>query len=220
MPELERYMLHLTAELDKKLRQAVNEFDFNSYTRLLADFANNDLSASISISARTSSTARWNAETGVQTDKRRAYRTVLDTLFHSLVRWLAPVLVFTSEEVWGTRFPDGGVGAPAGMAEIAGRAVDDGRWQKLRELRAQVTETIEPLRREKDHRFQSGSRRDRAGAARDARPACRAVLVSSVTQGDALTVARPRSTSAGRCWRLPSRGGGRRRTLRPAARMS
>ncbi len=45
MPELERYMLHLTAELDKKLRHAVNDFDFNSYTRLLADFANNDLSA-------------------------------------------------------------------------------------------------------------------------------------------------------------------------------
>ena len=40
--------------------------------------------------------------------KRRAYRTVLDTLFHALVRWLAPVLVFTTEEVWGTRFPDGG----------------------------------------------------------------------------------------------------------------
>ena len=38
--------------------------------------------------------------------KRRAYRTVLDTLFHALVRWLSPVLVFTTEEVWGTRFPD------------------------------------------------------------------------------------------------------------------
>ena len=48
--------------------------------------------------------------------KRRAYRTVLDTLFHALVRWLAPVLVFTSEEVWGTRYPDAGLGASARMA--------------------------------------------------------------------------------------------------------
>ena len=33
---------------------------------------------------------------------------MLDTLFHALVRYAAPVLVFTSEEVWGTRFPEAG----------------------------------------------------------------------------------------------------------------
>ena len=44
MPELERYMLHLTAELDAKLKQAVNDFDFNTYVRALTDFCNEDLS--------------------------------------------------------------------------------------------------------------------------------------------------------------------------------
>ena len=44
MPELERYMLHLTAELDAKLRQAVDDFDFNTYVRALTDFCNEDLS--------------------------------------------------------------------------------------------------------------------------------------------------------------------------------
>ena len=44
-PELERYMLHLTAELDAKLRQAVADFDFNTYVRALSDFCNEDLSA-------------------------------------------------------------------------------------------------------------------------------------------------------------------------------
>ena len=43
-----------------------------------------------------------------RTPKRMAYRTMLDTLFHALVRYAAPVLVFTAEEVWGTRFPDKG----------------------------------------------------------------------------------------------------------------
>src|SRR3546814_7945679 len=38
----------------------------------------------------------------------RSYRSVLDILFHALVRYAAPVLVFTSEEVWGTRYPDAG----------------------------------------------------------------------------------------------------------------
>src|SRR3546814_5778825 len=37
--------------------------------------------------------------------KRRAYRTVLDTLFHALVRYAAPVIPFTAEEVWQSRFP-------------------------------------------------------------------------------------------------------------------
>ena len=41
---------------------------------------------------------------------------MLDTLFHALVRWLAPVLVFTAEEVWRTRFPDARVGPSERMA--------------------------------------------------------------------------------------------------------
>ena len=107
-PELERYMLHLTAELDAKLRQAVDDFDFNTYVRALTDFCNEDLSAFYFDIRKDCLYCEVNPETGVQTDKRRAYRTVLDTLFHALVRWLAPVLVFTSEEVWGTRYPDAG----------------------------------------------------------------------------------------------------------------
>src|SRR3546814_7942896 len=45
MPELERYMLHLLAELDTELRDAANGFEFNRYLRAITDFANNDLSA-------------------------------------------------------------------------------------------------------------------------------------------------------------------------------
>ena len=45
MPELERYMLHLAAELDATLAQAVEDFDFNTYVRALTDFCNEDLSA-------------------------------------------------------------------------------------------------------------------------------------------------------------------------------
>jgi isoleucyl-tRNA synthetase len=78
---------------------------------------------------------------------------VLDILFHALVRYAAPVLVFTSEEVWQTRF-----GADADSVHFSDwPEVDAGwfdpdfveRWFRLRELRRQVTEAIEPLRREK-----------------------------------------------------------------------
>ncbi len=144
MPELERYMLSLLAELDAKLRRAVEDFDFNEYTRLIADFANNDLSA-FYFDIR-----KDNLYCDSPGDpKRRAYRTVLDTLFHALVRWSAPVLVFTAEEVWGTRFPDGGSVHLLEWPEIPQVVADNAAWRTLRGLREQVTEAIEPLRKDK-----------------------------------------------------------------------
>jgi isoleucyl-tRNA synthetase len=143
-PELERYMLHLAAELDQKLRNAVDDFDFNTYVRALTDFCNEDLSAfyfDIRKDRLYCDAPDW--------PSRRAYRTVLDTLFNALVRWLAPVLVFTSEEVWGTRFPDDGSVHLLEWPEIPQVDADEQRWAALRVLRAEVTERIEPLRREK-----------------------------------------------------------------------
>ncbi len=147
MPELERYILHLLADMDAKLRVAVDDFDFNTYTRLLSDFCNNDLSAfyfdirkdSLYCDAPTS-------------EKRRAYRTVLDTLFHALVRYAAPVLVFTAEEVWVTRYPDAGSVHLLEWPEIEGQFEGyslGSLWDNVRQLRRSVTEAIEPLRRDK-----------------------------------------------------------------------
>src|SRR5690349_19028626 len=146
-PELERYMLHLTAQLDATLRQAVDDYDFNSYVRALTDFCNEDLSA-FYFDIRKDS-LYCDAPTSL---KRRAYRTVLDTLFHALVRWLSPVLVFTTEEVWGTRYPDAGSVHLLEWPSIEenwhqGLLVE--RWAQLRDLRSHVTEAIEPLRRDK-----------------------------------------------------------------------
>ena len=109
MPELERYML-IAARRPRRAScaQAVDDFDFNSYTRLLADFCNEDLSAFYFDIRKDSLYCDIGPAAPLGTDKRRAYRTVLDTLFHALVRYAAPVLVFTSEEVWGTRYPDAG----------------------------------------------------------------------------------------------------------------
>jgi isoleucyl-tRNA synthetase len=148
MPELERYMLHLLADMDAKLKVAVDDFDFNTYVRLLTEFANEDLSAFFFDIRK--DCLYCDAAT---TPKRMAYRTVLDILFHSLVRYAAPVLVFTSEEVWQTRF-----GADADSVHFSDWPEVDAawfdlelveHWFRLRELRRQVTEAIEPLRREK-----------------------------------------------------------------------
>ncbi|HEV7342088.1 MAG TPA: isoleucine--tRNA ligase [Sphingopyxis sp.] len=169
MPELERYMLSLLADLDAKLVRAVDDFDFNSYTRLLSDFCNEDLSAFYFDIRKDSLYCDIGPAAPLGTDKRRAYRSVLDTLFHALVRYAAPVLVFTSEEVWGTRYPEAGSvhllewptlptlnRHPGEGRDLDGgdpglRRDDEliGRWAELRQLRNQVNEAIEPLRREK-----------------------------------------------------------------------
>jgi isoleucyl-tRNA synthetase len=148
MPELERYVLHLLADMDAKLRQAVDDFDFNTYVRLLTDFANNDLSAFFFDIRKDS--LYCDAATN---PKRMAYRTVLDILFHALVRYAAPVLVFTAEEVWQTRFPDEAESVHfLEWPEVDAGWVDDtlsNYWSLLRVRRTSVSMAIEPLRREK-----------------------------------------------------------------------
>ncbi|MFN5128723.1 MAG: isoleucine--tRNA ligase [Sphingomonadaceae bacterium] len=152
MPELERYMLHLLADMDAKLKTAVNDFDFNNYVRLLTDFANEDLSAFFFDIRK--DCLYCDAATD---PKRMAYRTVLDMLFHALVRYAAPVLVFTSEEVWQTRFPDADSVHFLDWPEVPNLlTVQKGepdnfkmKWDQLREYRTAVNEAIEPYRREK-----------------------------------------------------------------------
>jgi isoleucyl-tRNA synthetase len=171
MPELERYVLALLAKLDATLRQAVADYDFNTYVRALTEFCNEDLSAfffDIRKDCLYCDAADY--------PKRMAYRSVLDTLFHALVRWTAPVLVFTSEEVWGTRFPDRGSvhllewptfprqpALDAGPGSSSSAAAEEGsqapdqvrgdelveRWRQLRGVRTLVNGFIEPQRRDK-----------------------------------------------------------------------
>jgi isoleucyl-tRNA synthetase len=156
MPELERYMLHLLADMDAKLKTAVNDFDFNTYVRLLTEFCNEDLSAFFFDIRK--DCLYCDAPTD---PKRMAYRTVLDTLFHALVRYAAPVLVFTSEEVWQTRFPDADSVHFSDWPEVPVLPEDDafpqtvvfaglkGKFDKVRQYREAISRVIEPLRRDK-----------------------------------------------------------------------
>jgi isoleucyl-tRNA synthetase len=206
MPELERWVLHRLAEMDAELKEAAEGFEFNRYARLLTSFANDDLSAFFFDIRKDS--LYCDAPTALT---RRAYRNVLDIVFHALVRWTAPILVFTSEEVWGARFPDGGSVHLLEWPEIdAGWRDDDlaAKWSLVRASRERVTESIEPLRREK-----------MIGSSNEARilypeaelgllglsPEALAeiYIVSEVDPGpdDNVVVARTDYSKCGRCWR-------------------
>ncbi|HWU94431.1 MAG TPA: isoleucine--tRNA ligase, partial [Sphingomonas sp.] len=197
MPELERYILAKLAELDAELRSAADAFEFNRYSRALTDFMNEDLSAFFFDIRK--DCLYCDAESSA---KRRAYRTVLDVLFHALVRYAAPILAFTAEEVWQARFPseDESVHLLEWPVLPEGAAVESD-WTAIRALRQQVTEAIEPYRREKQVRSSL-----EAEVTVPALPASEADLtelfiVSKVTKGDAVTVVPTQRHKCGRCWR-------------------
>ncbi|KZX54542.1 isoleucine--tRNA ligase [Erythrobacter sp. HI00D59] len=203
VPELEVYILALLADLDGKLRHAAENYDFNAYTRLLVDFCNEDLSAFYFDIRKDVLYCD-----GPDSVKRNAYRTVLDLLFHALVRYAAPVLVFTAEEVWSTRYPEGGSVHLLEWPQVPGVGADGARWAKLRELREDVMEAIEPLRRDKVIR--SGLEADVTVPA-DAVPdgfsdadLAELFITASVTRSDSegVTVKRTGENKCGRCWRL------------------
>ena len=229
MPELERYMLHLLADMDAKLKQAVDDFDFNSYVRLLSDFANEDLSAFFFDIRKDCLYCDAKDD-----PKRRAYRTVLDILFQAMVRYAAPVLVFTAEEVWQSRYPDSDSvhllvwpvlpdlrhsresGNPADAAAVStGPEMDprlredDGlieKWTKVREQRSAILEAIEPLRREKivrsslEAEVQWPQSGDALALPREAMTEV-AIVAAISESGDALAITRTENHKCGRCWR-------------------
>ncbi|QYX56692.1 isoleucine--tRNA ligase [Roseovarius sp. SCSIO 43702] len=147
MPELERWVLHRLAELDRKVRTGYSAYDFQGVFQALFQFCTVDLSAFY-----------FDVRKDVlycdgDSTRRRAARTVLDLLFHRLTTWLAPVLVFTMEEVWLERFP----GEESSihlhdMPETPDAWFDEAlaaKWAQVRRARRAVTAALEIERTEK-----------------------------------------------------------------------
>jgi isoleucyl-tRNA synthetase len=211
MPELERYMLHLLAKLDADLKGVVdkaagseNWLEFSRYTRALMDFANSDLSAFFFDIRKDCLYCDAKSD-----PKRRAYRTVLDTLFHALVRYAAPIIPFTAEEVWQSRYPN----AEESVHFLEWPDVDgawrdetlDAKWTELRNQRDQVNEAIEPLRREKIVRssLEADVTMGELVATGDVDFAEIAIVARiEMGKGDGIMVKPSEWHKCGRCWRL------------------
>jgi isoleucyl-tRNA synthetase len=147
MPALERWVMHRLSVISGELKAAAVAYDFNRYTSLITEFVQNDLSA-FAMDVRKDS-LYCDAPTA---PARRAWRTVLDLTFHALTRWLAPVMVFTAEEVWGTRYPDAGSVHLLEWPEIDAGWQDaalDKQFTLARKLREEVYLKLEELRRAK-----------------------------------------------------------------------
>ena len=141
MPELERYILHKLWSLDDLMRRSLADFDFHTFFSGLHNFCAVELS-SFYFDIRKDSL--YCDSPGAI--RRRAARTVMDHVFSCLTAWLAPVLCFTAEEAWMTRFPDAGSVHLRAYPDLPGKWRNDAladKWDKLRELRRVVTGAIE-----------------------------------------------------------------------------
>ena len=147
MPELEQWVLHRLAELDTRVRDGYTAYDFQGVFQAIFTFATVDLSAFY-----------FDVRKDVlycdgDTVGRRAARTVLDILFHRLTTWLAPVLVFTMEEVWLERF--GGEDSSVHLMDIPETPAAwlnpelAEKWTMIRRVRRVVTAALEVQRTEK-----------------------------------------------------------------------
>ena len=149
MPELERWILHKVASLDKSVRKGYKNYDFQNVFQQLFQFCTIDLST-IYFDIRKDA-LYCNSKEDVT---KRACRTVLDILFKRLTTWLAPMLVFTMEDVWLTRFKKENTSVhledipktPEGWLNLE---LDD-KWNVIRSVRRVVTGAIEVERQNKN----------------------------------------------------------------------
>jgi isoleucyl-tRNA synthetase len=209
MPPLEQYILHRLWQLDAQVRDAYERYAFNEVVRPLLDFCQSDLSVFFF-------DIRKDALYCNRPDDltRRAYRTVLDAIFERLTIWLGPLMAFTMEEAWTTRFPDAGSNVFRVFPETPAAWRNDAeaaRWGKVEEVVSAVTASLEVERRDK-----------RIGASLEAAPKVEVTAElkaafdglsaaeifrtsdAELTEGPALSV-RPflaQGEKCDRCWRI------------------
>ena len=150
--EMDAWMLRRTGELAQECRAWYENFDFHRSYHAIHDFCTVDLSAFYFdvLKDRLYTSAPRNVG-------RRSAQTTIYRIAGAMVRLIAPVLVFTAEEVWKylpradsdpesvhmTSFPS---------AERLAGAIDEEsakKWERLLAVREDVLKSLEPARAEK-----------------------------------------------------------------------
>ncbi|WP_303979892.1 isoleucine--tRNA ligase [Dongia mobilis] len=157
MPELDRWVLHRLSELDAKVRETAEGFDFHTLFTELHNFCAVDLSA-FYFDIRKDALYCDRPDS----NRRRATRTVLHEVFSALTAWLAPILCFTAEEAWRARpwaWKPGAGGEPdiesvhlrvisAHLSPLNEPNLAE-KWARIRDIRRVVTGALELARAEK-----------------------------------------------------------------------
>ena len=147
MPEIERWVLNEVYILSHKISQFSQNYQLSEIYREVYDFCNNELSSFyFDIRKDTLYCA------GYDSIERRACRTVMNILFNSICTWLAPILCFTTEEAWKTKYINKNESVHLQEYFKSNEHWNDNslskKWEIIRELRLKVNNKIEEKRRE------------------------------------------------------------------------
>jgi isoleucyl-tRNA synthetase len=142
MPELERYMLHQLAGQDAIVRQAYADFDYKTVVASLAAFMNTELSAFYFDIRK--DTLYCDPPSS---PARKAALTAIDMICDAILKWLAPVLSFTTEEAWRLYRPGAEPSVhltlfPDGLESLRDDALA-AKWEIIRDVRRVVTGALE-----------------------------------------------------------------------------
>ncbi|MHB1567492.1 MAG: isoleucine--tRNA ligase [Acidiferrobacter sp.] len=142
---LDRWALAHAARLDDEIRSAYAQFQFHLVTQNVHQFCVVDLGGFyldvLKDRLYTSPAASL---------ERRSAQTALYHILEALVRYLAPILSFTAEEIWrympGVRGPSVFLNTWYEPLTSAASTAGEGAWQQLLALRSAVGPEIERLR--------------------------------------------------------------------------
>ena len=95
LPELEQFMLHKVFSLNKKFNNYFKNYDFHNLYKELLNFCTVDLSAFYFDIRKDALYCD-----PINSNKRQSCVVVLNILLNSLLKWFAPILSFTTEEIY------------------------------------------------------------------------------------------------------------------------
>ncbi|HYW63913.1 MAG TPA: class I tRNA ligase family protein, partial [Bradyrhizobium sp.] len=142
MPELERLMLHELAEQAAIVRKAYAEFDYKTVVASLSAFMNTALSAFYFDIRK--DTLYCDPPSSLA---RKAALTTIDIICDTILKWLAPVLSFTTDEAWRMYKPNAEPSVhltlfPQGLEQFRDDTLA-AKWEIIRNVRRVVTGALE-----------------------------------------------------------------------------
>jgi len=146
LPELEKWVYNRMARLSESLEKDVTEYNLKGAFEKTYNFCVNELS-SFYFDIR-KDRLYCDAKDSIE---RRACLNTLSDLFDFVCIWLSPVTSFTAEEAWGNRYHDDNDSVFLHAAPKPEGINDDleEKWNKIKDVRKEVTGQIEKLRADK-----------------------------------------------------------------------
>ncbi|MEM6713989.1 MAG: class I tRNA ligase family protein, partial [Cyanobacteria bacterium P01_C01_bin.147] len=149
LPELDRYMLHRTAEMFDEVTDAFNTYQFFRFFQTVQNFCVVDLSNFYLDAAKDRLYI-----SAANSPRRRSCQTVLAIVIENLARAIAPVLSHMAEDIWQNLpyeaptqsvFESGWVK----LADTWRQPELAAKWAQLRDVRQEVNKVLEQARSEK-----------------------------------------------------------------------